>query len=900
MGQVTLKNGDNVPKAKPKVKHYWWRYLLTFLGGFTFCLLLIGGGLAITGTVIKSSQLISMFGGNPNDILAIEYQDQSILNMILSLTRKRFDTLGDIDSVTPMISKFVNETLNPMLDENIHFTFDWDEMKTKPFVIQDTGRPATEVDPSETLGDYIPRTMKDNITLASFITGEVSGVLKYFLYETIDQGGGEYTFGDPYTLSDFINGGEHFFDDIMDKIKVGDVITIDEDADPFLAQIKDWKLTDFNDDNIKGLEVGKLFSDSEIEGNFLLQAIKSKHWTIEDLSDENNVLTLKIGEIFDVTDPSTSSLIVSIQDKTLNDLKSDDFVDDLYLKDVFPSATGIIGSLASKTYIDSDTGLEEYYRVRDLRNNSRILSLTINDVFPELVEGDVLYNFRTKTLQEMGTMDIANLKLTEIFSLSQINANKFLKAIYDLDNNSTIMTVCDQTVLDSLPLASVIDVGSNNVLIALTSDPINATIGSLATSVNMLKLSDILGPQTPGSFLDRLINSDALKDATIATLGSSFGNVLIGDIVDVDDPNTPYVLKSMANVSLTNLSSAMNDFKIKDVMLVYPGDLYKDLSLDKYYIYENDDWTLLEGARIDEELSLYLGTDGYIEKGEALLFTGNGAPTSISGATQRDALYPVRNSSINDTASLITGLKENLLLKDVVEIDSSSPRVLQNLKYTKLQDIAVELKEMTLAEIVDLGSSTSPLLTYLGSKKVFSDTDNFVTAINNMKFNNVFSASDCSSGVLKTLWDKTSGDFLITDISSQISDLALVEIFEDQIYYMDGSIKKVNTEWWFLLTEESEKAYYDANPSEKYITLHKGALYKLTDINNLIDNMKYHMQSESISDLNDAHFITVNFDLTKIISTPLHNTPYEGRVIGSLTLTELLDLLGTQISLFTN
>ena len=182
MGQVTLKNGDNVPKAKPKVKHYWWRYLLTFLGGFTFCLLLIGGGLAITGTVIKSSQLISMFGGNPNDILAIEYQDQSILNMILSLTRKRFDTLGDIDSVTPMISKFVNETLNPMLDENIHFTFDWDEMKTKPFVIQDTGRPATEVDPSETLGDYIPRTMKANITLASFITGEVSGVLKYFLY----------------------------------------------------------------------------------------------------------------------------------------------------------------------------------------------------------------------------------------------------------------------------------------------------------------------------------------------------------------------------------------------------------------------------------------------------------------------------------------------------------------------------------------------------------------------------------------------------------------------------------------------------------------------------------------------------------------------------------------------
>ena len=77
MGEITLKGGKPI-KPKNKKKHYWWRYLLVFTGGFLACIGLIVGGVAVTGTLIKTRDLVAMTGQNPDEVLGIEYQNDTI------------------------------------------------------------------------------------------------------------------------------------------------------------------------------------------------------------------------------------------------------------------------------------------------------------------------------------------------------------------------------------------------------------------------------------------------------------------------------------------------------------------------------------------------------------------------------------------------------------------------------------------------------------------------------------------------------------------------------------------------------------------------------------------------------------------------------------------------------
>ena len=105
MGEVTLKNGKKLEQRHEKKKHYWWRYLLTFFGGFLACIGVIVGGIAITGTVIKLKDLVSMTGQDPSTILGDEYQDLTLLQTVMKLSGTKFETLEDINKVNHKVKE---------------------------------------------------------------------------------------------------------------------------------------------------------------------------------------------------------------------------------------------------------------------------------------------------------------------------------------------------------------------------------------------------------------------------------------------------------------------------------------------------------------------------------------------------------------------------------------------------------------------------------------------------------------------------------------------------------------------------------------------------------------------------------------------------------------------------
>ena len=78
MGEFVIKEGVNEPK--PRKKRIGWKIFLGWFGGFIAGIGLIVGGVFITLSVLKASQVVQMIGLNPNDILGPDFQNASILN----------------------------------------------------------------------------------------------------------------------------------------------------------------------------------------------------------------------------------------------------------------------------------------------------------------------------------------------------------------------------------------------------------------------------------------------------------------------------------------------------------------------------------------------------------------------------------------------------------------------------------------------------------------------------------------------------------------------------------------------------------------------------------------------------------------------------------------------------
>ncbi len=913
MAEITRKDGGSVAPKKEKRKHNGWKYFLMWFVGFISCIVTIGLSVVITGSVIKLKDLVAMTGGDPNEYVGEEFINDTLLSAITKLTTRKFETLGDLNKVSPIIEKTVIETVNPALRDAIGFEFDWDELSIKPFKLDSSSsRPETEYDHNESISEYIPRAVESGITLYNFFDdpSQINGLLEYLCYGIKEEpvGSGHYVIDKDHknTLYDIMQNPGAFMDNIMKAITLGSIV--DTSSNPFLAQMNDYTINDLSDmSKITSLEIGPLFDgNTDAANNPLIQTIIANHWTIDDLCDFDNIMSLRISDVLDVSGSST--FLQAIGNNTFNELTAPGFVDGLLLSDLFPDAGGIVKALA-------DAGCTVGELTAD---NTKILELTVLDVFPDIASGDILYAFKDETLGDLSTLDISTVKITNIFSATDITNNKILSAVLDVKgNDATIGDLSNQATINSIPLSSIIDPTGNQILTALCSDPNPATIGTIGTKINSLKLKDVIEADDPTSMIYGIVNSVAM-DCPINEIGTHFGDILLSDLFDVN-ASTPKVLATLINggSTLNSLSSDLNTLKLGDVMDLNPGDL----------------------------------------------------------------LYSAKDESINDGNAIVNALLDNITLGDAITIDSSSPLVLQNLAGCKLSEVQGTLEGLTLAEIIDIDPSSSNILKALAGVTVFgTGKNNLQYALENLNLLDLFgddvfatgAGADSrnsiritipvkeedldSGGNLKTtsfpittgsevtgriiadrtslagkinfIFDKGKQAYFIdylynessaysassidaavkqgfqyltgsayggTEVFSEGNNKEIVPVLGYDMTITSNEAKKFDTSYWFLLTEEGETF---KDEYKKFLPK-IGYTYTVNDMNKFIDNMNYHIRSEKIRDLSDAGYLDVNFNLDAVLKTNVYTyaIPHGGEKIGDLTISELLEVIEALVPL---
>lgn len=829
MGKVTLKNGKNVGQHIDPPKRRGWRYFLTWFAGFLSAGLIVGIVALVLSTSFTSKEVLSLFGVNADAILQPYYQGLSILKLASTLPTLKYETLGDIYQITPMVRQLVEETINPVLEKELHFGYDWDEISTKPFKLPVEAREDDSVDPSEDLSTYIGRAIKEGVYLKDFFSADsIPSLVNLFLYPKDEYG--EFDYSNPYCLMDFISADSAFFDNIMNSIKIKDVIS-NPDHFPLLEEeggIGGWSINDFTNDNINGLSLG-LFIDQGTTSP-LMQEISS--WTVGDLKEGTKFDDLELGlfingssdplmqelstwKVSDLKDgskinnltlglligPTTDPLLQELSTWSVADVKQGDKIDSLTLGLFLdPNSTDpFIQEISSWTIADikqgdvideltlglfleqgsSDPLIQELstWKISDLKDTSNFKNLelgkiiAINSSTPQIIvklindhytigmlETTNLYNvltvgdvFDTSDNRLLAALDdkylsqledeevILNLKIGDVLPSSGDSivakfSEKTLKQISELDIHNIELT---QIFSDA-------EINSDPVLKSLIAYDEHIKIGELSNPevLTSLKLGDILTDTS-----NPIIN--ALKDYSISQIPSKINTLSLGTLLDIDptDPSTPSILMALKDEPLNSLSTRINALTLGEILDINPTDPSTTQLMKT-----------LAGKTINQ-LNDFLS---HIKLGDVMDFSD----------------YPnldndeVKNTEINDIDDLIDTLKDHLKLKDVVDITTSSPQILQTLQNEYLKDLEGKITTLTLGDFMTITSTSHPFLQAL-SGYTLSELEG---AIPNIKLSQVMTITQEESHPL--LWELRDSSLatLSDDITTKLNDLKLNQI----------------------------------------------------------------------------------------------------------------------------
>ena len=835
MSKVTLKSGKSIGTPPVTPKKMGWKYFLIWLTGFLSAGLIVGIVAVILSTSVSTSEVIYLFGGNPEDILQPYYQNMSLLKMITEVASQKFETLGDIYTITPMVRTLLEETINPVLDSEIHYQFTWEEISIKPFKTPVEPRMDGSIDPNEDLSTYIGRAIKEGVYLKNFITGDHPVLVDLFLYPK--DGEGNYDYNHPYSLMDYINADSTFFDNIINGVKIKDLTGVtgihlidDEDG------IGNWGLNDLKDPNkIDELPLS-LFLDAN-STNPLIVTLRD-NWTVGSLKDENNFKNLKLSEVVEITNSSPKLLQrLAELEYTIGQLETTNLYNVLTVNDVFDTNdNSLLSALGS-------------YTLTALQDKNTIMGMYVREIFPPEEGRDTIVDkFADKTLNELADLDINDIRIKDIFTDAQINANNILKTLVAGDEDITFGDVTNTDTIQSLKLEDILSteqINSNSVIKALVAN--NATIAQVPTLINSM---------TIGQLLD----------------------------IDTTSSSTSALLKKLAGYHTNELSTFVENVTIGDVMEDFSS--YPSLNRD-----EVKQTKLSNLEDVIDVLKTYLKLGDVVDIDPS-------SPWILRQLADKDL------TQLADVINTFT-------LGDFVEIDSNSPLVLQQLANTPLDELESTMEGLTLGQIVPIDPSSPQILQALSSVTVLDGTS-LITKVNSLMLCDIYDESDLDGIFQYLWDDNNEGHILITDLPSAVNDLPLVLVLDEYIYdpdltkakYYDVvnntfylneedvpsgheyiTYRKVNPTWWFLFTEKDEIFSND----ELYYVIKNGLSYTVGDgMDDIVTNFTNHIQEESIRELYEAGLITIDPSKEEYLNSVIIYKG-ESRTVGSLTMSEFLD-----------
>lgn len=187
-------------------------------------------------------------------------------------------------------------------------------------------------------------------------------------------------------------------------------------------------------------------------------------------------------------------------------------------------------------------------------------------------------------------------------------------------------------------------------------------------------------------------------------------------------------------------------------------------------------------------------------------------------------LQQLADTPINGLSDKLNDLK----LEDVIDIDDSSHKVLQALAGTNINDLSGKLNDLTLGDVIDIKAE--------GEDK----SHNVLIALKDTNINDLSSKLGTLT-LRQVLCDSVDDNFILKhlastsldNLSSDIENLTIQQVFADKIYEKDAEGKRVLTGTWkYLLTVNGEEQEY-----------------KISDFDQLVTNMTNNMQKATLNAL---------------------------------------------------
>ena len=723
-GEITVKETKNNPKPV-KQKRIWWRVLLAWIGGFLcFPLAVVGAG-ALMGTVFSTAQVVSMFGGDPEEILGEDYRNTTILQAVMAIAEKAsnggFQTLEDLNEVSPLVETTVNTTLQQifggLVPEGSDLPITWDDIKDSSFTASEGS--------SSTTGSPLADKVLDTITLASLLdTGEteLKGIYLYFLYPILkDEGGhdvldegGHVVFDkeNAFTIQYYVEHGAEAFNNVIDNVVIGDVI--DPADNQLLNAMKNWHLGDMAD-NINTLQVKDIFSQSQLDDSSLLTAIKN--WSLGNFGSNDQIDALKIGSLFDLS--GAGDLMNTIAEFYIGNLRgyeitvdedgnlvsrgaagSFDITDNIYVSDVVSGESKLLDQFKDKSIKDlASITMDDIYLKNLLDQSVYELDPTkpddYNRVIHSIMDNERHDRYEAAKAAALAASEPFDYTYDQWLALSEDNA----------DYKATIGILTKESTINNLHLGDILDISEGTILNSFK----NKTISQLSSiTMDDIYLRDLFDEDV------YIKSSDPIKAADYnAVLGAVMENERkhrwedAGSMPDYEtwltqDDNAEY--KATAK-TLTD-PDLLDDIKLKDLLEIEEGTIlysYREKSISELEDFDVNTIKLADIINKDIYVENPLHPEKYnkviyalmnnerVDRYEAAKAAALAASEPFPYTFEEWLELDPANAEFNATVSTLTesGTIQKLKLSDVMDVDGTLLSSFGNKKISELNTLSM-------------------------------------------------------------------------------------------------------------------------------------------------------------------------------------------------------------------
>lgn len=346
---------------------------------------------------------------------------------VTTLTDKSSDLIQGMEIETLM-------SVKPGSDKLMHYLAYGSEMAkgTAPYTPADGGYTDAEgraVDRYGYLlgedGNYLTETTGEGETAATQYAG--GGRYVYTYAEDGETVNGVTMLTDPATQKPYpkrtINDLTKEDANVLEGMKIGDVIEIGPESSPLMKTFAEWTIDDLSDESkIEGLSIGSIVSVDETSSK-IMQALQDK--TIGDLKDQKTIDALTLSDVVDIKD-DTAGIIKAMRNWSLGDLQNQNRINRLKLGQIVAAGDSKLMQAISD------------WRIGDLSKQEKIDSLKLSDVIDLENATGILASLKDAEIGNLQTK-IDSITLAEMLGSEAVEGNKLLKPLA----GSTIDTLSD-------------------------------------------------------------------------------------------------------------------------------------------------------------------------------------------------------------------------------------------------------------------------------------------------------------------------------------------------------------------------------------------------------------------------------------------------------------------------